>query len=207
MSQQELQRVEVTAVRRSGRIGQVEAARQLQVTERQIRRWKPRWHGAAALRSARRRRPSHRRIAPDTVQQTATLIRARYRDFGPTLASEYLSERHGLALSKGNGAPNHDHRQAVASAVHPCFDDPGLRCCLLVFIDDATNRLTQRGTLCRKAPACAAPRSPTRTLRSLLRSALANHVVVAFNTTETSRRTLLYRARNRTSLLRLDTPT
>jgi hypothetical protein len=28
------------------------------------------------------------------------LIRAHYRDFGPTLAGEYLQERHGIALSK-----------------------------------------------------------------------------------------------------------
>ena len=34
------------------------------------------------------------------MSQVAALISTHYRDFGPTLASEYLHERHGLALSK-----------------------------------------------------------------------------------------------------------
>jgi len=34
------------------------------------------------------------------VAKVGTLIRTLYLDFGPTLASEYLQERHGLALSK-----------------------------------------------------------------------------------------------------------
>ena len=38
MSQEELQRVEIIALRRSGKMSQTEAARQLGVTERQVRR-------------------------------------------------------------------------------------------------------------------------------------------------------------------------
>jgi len=46
------------------------------------------------------RQAEHRRIAPAVVSQVAALIRANYRDFGPTLASECLQERHNIALSK-----------------------------------------------------------------------------------------------------------
>jgi hypothetical protein len=102
MSQQELQRVEVIALRRSGQIDQAEAARRLGVTVRQVRRLEAKvaLRGAAGLRSGRRGRPSNHRLAPTTVTEVGRLIRAHYRDFGPTLAGEYLQERHGIALSK-----------------------------------------------------------------------------------------------------------
>ena len=56
MSQEELQRVEIIALRRSSKMSQTEAALQLGVTERQVRRLEARvaTHGAAGLRSARR---------------------------------------------------------------------------------------------------------------------------------------------------------
>jgi hypothetical protein len=171
MSQKELQRVEIIALRRAGQISQAEAARRLQLTERQIRRLEAKvaQHGAAGLRSGRRGQPSPRRLAPATALQAVTLIRAHYRDFGPTLASEYLHERHGLAMSKetvrqimiaaklwrpqrGPKVILHALRERRArfgeliqidGSAHAWFEDRGPRCCLLVFIDDATSRLTQ----------------------------------------------------------------
>jgi transposase len=171
MSQQELQRVEVIALRRSGKINQAEAARRLGVSVRQVRRLEAKVaaRGAAGLRSARRGRPSNRRLAAPVVAKVSTLIRAHYRDFGPTLASEYLQERHGLVLSKetvrqimitaklwrpqrGSKARLHALRERRArfgeliqidGSAHAWFEERGPRCCLLVFIDDATSRLTQ----------------------------------------------------------------
>jgi hypothetical protein len=171
MSQQELKRVEVIALRRAGQINQGEAARRLGVTVRQVRRLEAKVaaHGAKGLRSVRRGHPSHRRIKPGTVMQVATLIRAHYRDFGPTLAAEYLAERHDITLSKetvrqimitaklwrpqrGAKAAIYALRERRArfgeliqidSSAHAWFDDRGPRCCLLVFIDDASSRLTQ----------------------------------------------------------------
>ena len=171
MSQEELQRVEIIALRRSGKMSQTEAARQLGVTERQVRRLEARvtTHGAAGLRSARRGKPSNRRIAPAVVTQVAALIRAHYRDFGPTLASEYLQEHHRIALSKetvrqlmitaklwrprrgpkGRLYALRERRPCfgeliqIDGSLHPWFEDRGPACCLLVFIDDATSRLTQ----------------------------------------------------------------
>lgn len=171
MSQQELKRVEVVALRRSGQIDQAEAARRLGLTVRQVRRLEVRVAtlGAAGLRSARRGRPSNRRLALATRTQVSALIRTHYRDFGPTLASEYLQERHGLVLSKETvrqimiGAklwrPQRGakarlfalrERRArfgeliqIDGSAHPWFEERGPPCCLLVFIDDATSRLTQ----------------------------------------------------------------
>ena len=89
MSQQELKRVETIALRRSGQISQTEAARRLGLTPRQVRRLETKvaTQGAAGLRSARRGQPSNHRVATPTVAKVSTLIRAHYRDFGPTLAS------------------------------------------------------------------------------------------------------------------------
>jgi hypothetical protein len=141
------------------------------VTVRQVRRLEAKvaTQGAAGLRSARRGRPSNRRLAAPVVAKVSTLIRTLYRDFGPTLAGEYLHERHGVALSKetvrqimitaklwrpqrGSKARLHALRERRArfgeliqidGSAHAWFEERGPRCCLLVFIDDATSRLTQ----------------------------------------------------------------
>jgi len=177
MSQQELKRVEVIALRRAGQINQGEAARRLGVTVRQVRRLEAKVaaHGAKGLRSARRGHPSHRRIKLGTVTKVATLIRVHYRDFGPTLAAEYLAERHDITLSKETvrqimitaklWRPQRGAKAAIYAlrerrarfgeliqidgSAHAWFEDRGPRCCLLVFIDDASSRLTQ---LRRSAP-------------------------------------------------------
>lgn len=170
MSKQELKRVEVIALRRSGQITQTEAARRLGITERQVRRLEAKVavDGAKGLRSARRGQPSNRRLAPKTVTKVSSLIRAHYRDFGPTLAAEYLLERHDIELSKetvrqimieaklwrpqrGAKARIHAARERrprfgeliqIDGSSHAWFEDRGPHCCLLVFIDDATSRIT-----------------------------------------------------------------
>ena len=171
MSATELKRVEVIALRRSGQISQGEAARRLGVTERQVRRLEARVveQGAAGLRSARRGQPSNRRLPVKTVSKVSTLIRAHFRDFGPTLAAEYLQEQHGIELSKetvrqimitaklwrpqrGAKARIYALRERrpcfgeliqIDGSAHDWFEGRAPRCCLLVFIDDATSRLTQ----------------------------------------------------------------
>ncbi len=79
MSQQELKRVEVIALRRSGLITQAEAGRRLGLTERQVRRLEAKVadRGAAGLRSTRRGRPSNRRLAAPTVTRLARGSRHR----------------------------------------------------------------------------------------------------------------------------------
>ena len=55
---------------------------------------------AEALVSRRRGQPSNRRYPADLRRQAIDIIRARYSDFGPTLAGEKLAELHGLHLSR-----------------------------------------------------------------------------------------------------------
>ena len=76
MSQKELGRVEVIALRRAGKISQAQAARRLQLSERQVRRLEAKVAsaGAAGLRSQQRGRPSNRAIPAPIRSQVAALI-------------------------------------------------------------------------------------------------------------------------------------
>ncbi|CZT37988.1 Integrase core domain-containing protein [Rhizobium sp. 9140] len=96
------------------------------------------------------------------------LVRERYADFGPTLATEKLAERDGLRvsretvrgwmsdaglwLSRKQRRTFHQprfRREAYGELVqidgseHRWFEDRGPPCSLLVFVDDATGRLMQ----------------------------------------------------------------
>jgi hypothetical protein len=98
------------------------------------------------------------------VQQATDLLYERYRDFGPTLAHEKLSEVHGLKLcdesvrrimiAEGLWKPKrakkpsaHQMRERRAcfgeleqidGSDHAWFEERGPKCTLLVIIDDAT---------------------------------------------------------------------
>ncbi|MBE0205463.1 helix-turn-helix domain-containing protein, partial [Klebsiella michiganensis] len=55
--------------------------------------------GATAFASSRRGRPANNRIDEETRCKALDLIRCHYSDFGPTLATEKLAERHHIHLS------------------------------------------------------------------------------------------------------------
>src|SRR2546421_8251047 len=101
MSASELSRAEVMYQLKEKRITQRQAAEQLGVSMRQVKRL---WHayregGAKALVSKRRGRSSNHQLAAEVRTQALALIRRRYADFGPTLAHEKLTEAHDLRLS------------------------------------------------------------------------------------------------------------
>jgi hypothetical protein len=54
--------------------------------------------GASGLVSRKRGRPSNRRHSDAFREQILSLVREHYADFGPTLAREYLAERHDIAV-------------------------------------------------------------------------------------------------------------
>ena len=102
MTRAELARVETLAQLRNGSLSVVEAAARLGRSRRQVFRLLRRFRaeGAAGLASRRRGRPGHHRL-PDAVREAAlALVRARYADFGPTLAAERLAEWHEIRISR-----------------------------------------------------------------------------------------------------------
>jgi transposase len=170
MSERDLQRIEVLSKVVGGRMTTVSAAHVLALSERQVRRLlqRIRTGGAASIRHKAIGRPSNNRISDGVRDYAMMLVRERYADFGPTLATEKLAERDGLHvsretvrgwmveaglwLSRRQRRTFHRprlRREAYGELVqidgseHRWFEDRGPSCSLLVFVDDATGRLMQ----------------------------------------------------------------
>jgi transposase len=169
MSKREITRLEVIQRVKDKRLTQKEAGVMLGLSIRQVKRLFRAYkkQGAAGLVSKRRGKPSNNRLDAGIVQQTLDLIKAKYEDFGPTLAHEKLTEVHGLQLSresvrqimiaekiwkpkKRRKLVTHQLRERRAcfgelvqidGSEHAWFEDRGPKCTLLVFIDDATGQL------------------------------------------------------------------
>ncbi|TWC89208.1 winged helix-turn helix protein [Rhizobium sp. SJZ105] len=170
MSERDLRRIEVLSKVIAGRMTMVSAAHVLALSERQVRRLLDRIQtgGAASIRHKAIGRPSNNRINDGIRDYAVALVRESYADFGPTLATEKLAERHGLQvsretvrnwmvdaglwLSRKQRRTFHQprlRREAYGELVqidgseHRWFEDRGPACSLLVFVDDATGRLMQ----------------------------------------------------------------
>jgi len=113
-------------------------------------------------------RPTSNNKLPDAVRElTMAFVKARYADFGPTLAAEKLRENHACLVSRETlrkwmiedglwkdrkhrlpsiHQPRH-RRERVGELVqidgsrHYWFENRGPECTLIAYIDDATSRL------------------------------------------------------------------
>jgi transposase len=84
-------------------ITQKQAAEELGITERHVRRLlrQLRRRGDQAVVHALRGLPSNRRLDVETHREAiAILMQPVYRGFGPTLASEYLAKKHKIEVSR-----------------------------------------------------------------------------------------------------------
>ncbi len=84
-------------------ITQKQAAQQIGLSERQVRRLlaKLRGQGDRVVIHSARGRPSNRKISAKVEKQAlAILSKPLYAGFGPTLAAEYLEQRHGIHLGR-----------------------------------------------------------------------------------------------------------
>ena len=148
---------------------QAQAAHQLSLSVRQVKRLCRRYRGGGpqALCSTRRGRPSNRRTDPDLVACALELVSEHYHDFGPTFAAEKLLERHALRIDhetlrramiaaglwKPKARPNrrtHPPRERrpcfgelaqIDGSPHDWFEGRAPKCTLLVDVDDATSKL------------------------------------------------------------------
>jgi len=153
-----------------GRLSQREASERLEIGVRQFKRLVRAWRagGDAGLVSRQRGRPSHRRLPDDLRQRLSDLLRDKYADFGATLAAEKLAELEQIKISAETvrrlqielGLWRPKKRRArrvfqprecrlrfgelvqIDGSPHDWFEGRGPRCTLIVFIDDATSRLT-----------------------------------------------------------------
>ena len=101
LSQRERDRLKVLHEVKQKHLTQVQAAKRLKVTDRQVRRMLLRIgeRGDGALVHGLRGRPSNRKLAAKFEEQILKRVGQRYADFGPTLAAEHLAKE-GLPVSR-----------------------------------------------------------------------------------------------------------
>jgi len=170
MSERDLRRIEVLSDVRAGRRTVAAAAAVLSISERQAYRLLARYDadGGGGLIHKARGRTSNRSRNEGIRKYAVELVKTRYADFGPTLATEVLLDRHqlqigretlrrwmmaeGVWLSRKQRRSFHQPRLRrecrgelvqIDGSEHRWFEDRGDRCTLLVFIDDATSSLMQ----------------------------------------------------------------
>jgi transposase len=170
MSSEERERGHLVRQAVEGRLSQREASERLGIGVRQFKRLVRAWRagGDGGLVSRQRGRPSHRRLPDGLRQQLSDLPREKYADFGATLAAEKLVELEQIKISAETvprlqielGLWHPKKRRArrvfqprecrprfgelvqIDGSPHDWFEGRGPRCTLIVFIDDATSRLT-----------------------------------------------------------------
>jgi len=170
MSQGERDRLKVMSAVMSGERAQVEAARLLELSERQVRRIQRRLEagGDSAIVHGLRGRPSNRRHEPSWRRQVVDACRDALAALGPTMAAEKLAAL-GLAVPKETlrrwllqeslwqpSRQRDKHRQRrerrecfgelvqADGSEHDWLEGRGPRMTLIVFIDDATSRVMAR---------------------------------------------------------------
>jgi transposase len=169
MSIKNLSRLEVLEKVKKKELTQKEAGQRVGLSRKQINRlYKSyREQGVSSLASKRAGKVSNNRLRADVKQEAMEIVKVHYKDFGPTLAHEKLTERHGLKLSRESvrklmiqegfwqgksrrKCTIHQQRMRRASrgelvqidgSPHDWFEGRREECCLLVWIDDATSEL------------------------------------------------------------------
>lgn len=173
MSQAERDRLDALKRAKKKLITQKQAAEELGVTERHVRRLvrKLRQKGDRAAIHELRGRTSNRKLPIETEQQAVRILSDPiYRGFGPTLAAEYLRKLHRITVSKETlrqwmvraGLWRAGQRRVVEvhqwrprrsrcgelvqwdTSDHDWLEGRGERIYLIAMIDDATSRLFAR---------------------------------------------------------------
>jgi transposase-like protein len=173
MSQTDRDRLVALKKAKKKLITQKEAAKELGITERQVRRLLKalRRRGDKAVVHALRGEPSNRKLPIEREEQAMKILRDPvYQGFGPTLASEYLRKKHGLEVSKETlrkwmckGGIWKAHRRHIVevhqwrerrsrwgelvqwdTSEHDWLEGRGEKMYLISMIDDATSRLFAR---------------------------------------------------------------
>ena len=146
------------------------ASEEMDLSLRQTKRVRKRYlkQGKAGLISLKRGKESNRKFCQSFRGKVMSLVRGKYVDFGPTLATEKLERVDGLKLSpetlrkwfieEGLWKPKRKKEVKVYQrrtrrsrfgellqgdgSPHDWFEERGERCTLLQFVDDATSKTT-----------------------------------------------------------------
>ncbi len=171
LRQKELKRLHVIHKVLEGIMTQREAADLISLSERQIRRivQRIRGEGDEGILHKARGRQSKRRLSRKLKERIISLYKTIYAGFGPTLFTEKLEEREGIAVSRETVRTwlmeedlwkRHRKRQAhrqwrerkdhcgamlqMDGSHHDWFEGRGPECVFMGYIDDASGRVFGR---------------------------------------------------------------
>jgi hypothetical protein len=169
MSKKELVRYYLLSQVLAKQLNQVRAAQLLELSDRQVRNLLKalKANGPEGIISKKRGKTSNRTLCPKFRSRVIALIQERYSDFGPTLAKEKLAEYHNITISNETLRkwmiedklwipcqkrqcvhPLRLRREFFGELVqidashHYWFENRAEKCALIVFIDDATSKIT-----------------------------------------------------------------
>src|ERR1700688_387658 len=102
LSEKERDRLKVLHEVKQGHLKQRQGAEQLGMSERGFRKLLKRFRGVndSAVVHGLRGRRSNRGVAEETATKAVEAVKREYRDFGPTLAAEYLDKDLKISLSR-----------------------------------------------------------------------------------------------------------
>jgi len=148
---------------------QIEAARMLRLSDRQVRRLciRVRVDGARGILHGLRGRPSNHQLDPELLGMALSAVHdPLWDEFGPTFAQQKLEDWYGIVLSnetlrklmiltevwksrrhRAKHRAWRERRSCLGELVqldgspHDWFEGRGPGCVLLIFIDDATSRI------------------------------------------------------------------
>jgi len=170
-SKRELRRLHIIEKVLEGALRQVEAARIISLSDRQIRRIikRVRVEGEGGIVHRSRGRFSNRSVPKKIKAKVIALYREKYKGFGPTFASEKLNETEGIKISdetlrkwliesgdwkKDRKVRTHRQRRErkersgemvqIDGSHHDWFEGRGPECVFMGYIDDATGRVIGR---------------------------------------------------------------
>jgi hypothetical protein len=168
MDEKQAKRLGVIEQVKQGVLTQAQAAGQLSLSVRQIKRMYKAYkaQGAAGLIHRARGRTSNCGVEQASKQRWLAQVRERYSDFGPTLAAEQLRAQgfthsvgalrqwmiadglwHARTPAKQTAHLLRQRRPQLGELIqidgspHRWLEQRGPACCLIAFIDDATSRL------------------------------------------------------------------
>ena len=172
MTNKELSRYEVIKRLIRKEINGTEAAKQLNLSIRKVKRLKAKVkdYGAKGVIHGNRGKQGHHKMSEEIIGRAERIVKEKYYDFGPTFASEKLEENHQIKISKermrqlminwGLWKPrsrkkNKEYRswrprkeqygemEQFDGSYHEWVEKRGPKCCLLASIDDATSKITK----------------------------------------------------------------
>ncbi len=171
MSMGEFDRLKIIQKVITKEITQIKAAEVIGLSDRQVRRIVKRVQkeGANGITHRNRGRRSERKMMEEDEERITQIVEEKYADFGPTLASEKLRERHGIKvgreklrqimIAKGTWRvrrrrkKGHQWRERKSyfgemvqmdGSHHDWLEERGPRMALMGYADDATSRVYGR---------------------------------------------------------------